>query len=167
MVVFPVSGSSSFPALIATICELEFSCGLAGRTHNKTASAANKKVRIFIDSPPRSIRKSLLRLLLVDLSFLHYKFHVFEQPDVLERVTRNGDDVRIFSGLQGTEQVRFAEQIGGIAGGGLDGLHRRHAVFDHERKLAGIDAVGADARVCAERHLYARANGFREVPPVK
>ena len=50
-----------------------------------------------------------------------------------------------FPGCSEPRSSRLAEQIGGVGGGGLDGLHRRHAVLHHERKLPRVDAVRADA----------------------
>src|SRR5712691_130405 len=102
-------------------------------------------------------------LLLVNLSFFHHKFHVFEMPDVFERIARDRDNVGILPRLQGAEEIGLTEEIGGIAGGGLNGLHRCHAVLHHERKLAGVDAMWANARVRAERHLHASANGLRKI----
>src|SRR2546430_4642005 len=55
---------------------------------------------------------------------------------VFERIPRNRDDVGVLSRLEGAEEFRLAEEIGGVARGGLDGLHRCHAVLHHERKLA-------------------------------
>jgi hypothetical protein len=46
--------------------------------------------------------------------------------------------------------------------GGLDRLHRRHAVLDHERKLASRDTVRTDARIGTERHFHSRASCFGE-----
>ena len=59
--------------------------------------------------------------------------------------------------------VGVAEQVGGVAGGGLNGLHRRHAVFHHEGELFCAGAVGADAGVGAEGHFRTGGNGFAEI----
>jgi hypothetical protein len=49
----------------------------------------------------------VLRLLLVDLSLFHDEIHVFENQDIGEGITCDGDDVRILAGLQGAEKIRF------------------------------------------------------------
>lgn len=105
--------------------------------------------------------------MLVDLSFFHHELDVLEQANVFKWVSVHSNDVRKFPRLQGTEKVRFAEEVGSIAGGGLDGPHRRHSILDHERKLTGVDSMGADTRVRTERHLHAGANGLREVLALK
>src|SRR6267378_7089106 len=104
--------------------------------------------------------------LFVDFPFLHDKLHVFQHPNVFERIPRNRDDVRVFPGLEGSEQIRLAQQIRSAARGGLNGLHRRHAVLHHERKLAGVDSMRANARIRSERHLHSRAHGLREIAPL-
>ena len=50
----------------------------------------------------------------------------------------------------------------GHAGGGSDRLHRRHAAFDHDAELAGVQAVREHTRVAREDDRYAELHGTRE-----
>ncbi len=56
-----------------------------------------------------------------------------------------------------------ADEVGGVAGGGLDCLGGSHAVHDHVVELFGVVAVGIDAGVGAEGHFYSGLEGFAEV----
>src|ERR1700733_14840405 len=101
--------------------------------------------------------------LFVDLAFLHDEPDVLQRADIRQRIAGNGDDVRRLAGGDGPEQLGMADEIRGIHGGRLNGLHRRHAVLHHEGELPGIDSVGANAGVGAEGHLHAGANRLGEV----
>ena len=83
--------------------------------------------------------------------------------DVVERVVGCGDDVGVFAGLDAAENFGFAEQVGGAGGGGLNGLHRRHAVLHHECELADAAVVFADAGIGAEAEFHSGVEGFREI----
>jgi len=48
-------------------------------------------------------------LLFVDFPFLHDKLHVFQHADVFHRIPRNRDNVRVFPGLERSEQIRLAQ----------------------------------------------------------
>src|SRR5467141_3739211 len=57
--------------------------------------------------------------LFVDFPFLHDKLYVFQHPNVFQRIPRNRDDVRVFPGLERSEQIRLAQKIGSVARRGL------------------------------------------------
>ena len=60
----------------------------------------------------------------------------------------------------------MTEQIRSIDGSGLYGLEGGHSILDHERELAGVDTMGANARVRSEGHFDPGAHGFAEVAPL-
>src|SRR5579862_7473984 len=99
----------------------------------------------------------------VDFGFFHDEGDVLDGADVVERVVGGGDDVGVFAGLDAAENFGFAEQVGGAGCGGLDGLHRCHAVLHHESELADAAIVFAHACIGAEAELHTSVQFFREI----
>ncbi len=61
----------------------------------------------------------------------------------------------------------MADEVRGVDRGGLNGLHRRHAVLDHERKLTGVDTVGTDPGIRAVGHFHAGPHRLGEVAALR
>src|SRR5690606_3553105 len=78
-----------------------------------------------------------------------------QHADVGQRIAVDDDEVGDESGLYLAE-VAQAEQLGGAAGGGDDGVARGHAEIDHDGEFAGVVAVGKDTGVGAEGDLDPR-----------
>ena len=70
--------------------------------------------------------------------------------DIGGGIAGDGDDVGEFAGGEGAETVGDAEEIGGDAGGGFEGVEGLHAVVDEEAELTGVATVRVDAGVGAE-----------------
>ena len=88
---------------------------------------------------------------------------MFEDFDSLEGVFFDGDEVGVVAGGEDAYIGGAADEVGGVAGGGLDGLGWRHAVHDHVVELLGVVAVGVDSGVGAEGHFDSGLEGFAEV----
>ena len=87
--------------------------------------------------------------------------------DVLERVVGDGDQIGVVAGGERADIFGAADEIGGVPGGGLDGLCRGHSIHDHVVELLCVVAVWVDAGVGAEGHLDAGRDGLAEVFPLQ
>src|SRR5882672_1690346 len=96
-------------------------------------------------------------------SALHDEFEGFEDARVGERVAAEGDEIGVVAGFERANLVSQAKEISSIDGGGLDGVERLHAPFDHLAKLSRVVAVWVDAGIRAERHLRAGLKGVAEI----
>src|SRR5260370_2483646 len=94
---------------------------------------------------------------------LHHELDGFEDTHVGSGITADSNQIGVAAGLQRADLVRPAEQVRGVDGGGLDGLDRLHAPFDHLGKLSGIVAVGIDAGVGGKGHFRAGLIGVAKV----
>jgi arsenical pump membrane protein len=85
----------------------------------------------------------------------HDEAYLFEEGDVLERVTGNGDQVRECSRGDDSQLTALVEQIGRLGRSGLDGLHRGHPKLNLALEFLR-NGVGPDeaADIGAERHFH-------------
>src|SRR6266404_541547 len=96
-------------------------------------------------------------------SALHDELDRFENVYVGEKVATDGDKIGIVACFERTDFVSPAKEIRGIDGGGLDGIERLHAPFDHLAKLSRVVAVRVDAGIRAESHLRAGLKSMAEI----
>jgi len=97
------------------------------------------------------------------LAGFHYPADVFDgDVDVCEGVAFDGDEVGEIAGGYGAEFGGLAEQVGGVGGGGAEGLLGSHAGFDEPAEFAsvfskhGVDGVGAHGEFHAGFESFAR-----------
>src|SRR5580692_12105759 len=91
----------------------------------------------------RSCGNSLMRgeLVLDDHSAFHDELDVLEFANVGDRISRNSDDVCIFSCLDRSDFVLPSHQFGSVGCSGVDRFKRRHSKFGHGNEFAGVLAV--------------------------
>ena len=78
---------------------------------------------------------------------------MLEQGDVLKRVAVYGNDVRPLAGLEGSDLVRPAQQIGVVDGRGLNRLQGAHANADVDRQLMCVQAVRVNGGVGTQAEM--------------
>src|SRR5216684_5554239 len=94
---------------------------------------------------------------------LHDEPNGFEGTHIRKRITTDGDEIGVAARFQRADFVSPAKEIRGIDGGGLDGVERLHAPFDHLAKLSRVVAVRVDAGIRAESHLRAGLKSMAEI----
>ena len=82
---------------------------------------------------------------------------------VLQRIALHRHQVGVQARLDRADAVAPAEQVGGVPGGGLDRLHRRHAPLHHVGELLAVPAVRIHAGIGGEGHLLAGLHRLAEV----
>src|SRR4030095_13453625 len=80
-------------------------------------------------------------------------------PDVGERISLYGHDVRRIAGRERAELFLLAQERGAVHGRGSERLRRGHARFDEPLELARVLAAHREERVGAHRHLHLRPHG--------
>src|SRR5260370_41692978 len=75
-----------------------------------------------------------------DRSALHHELDGLEDTHVGSGITADSDEISVVAGLQRTNLVSPAKQVRGVDSGGLDGLDRLQAPFDHLGELLAIFA---------------------------
>src|SRR3984893_3579275 len=72
---------------------------------------------------------------------LHHESHVLQYIDILERIARPCDQVRVRFGCAHPQLCALAEELCGPRGGGLNRLHRCHPELNLAGKFLG-DRIG-------------------------
>src|SRR5512141_804927 len=80
---------------------------------------------------------------------LHHECDPMECGRVGERVAVERDEVGIAAGLDGSDVIQCAEQVGSLARGGEDGPRRAEAAGDHQVEFHGVVAF-ADVRAVGD-----------------
>src|ERR1700730_492819 len=98
-----------------------------------------------------------------DGSILHDEFYGFERANIGGGVAGDRNDMGVVAGLDGSDLLGPADDVGGFDGGSLNGVDRLHAEFDHLGELLGVVPVRINTCVGAEGHLGAALPGPPEV----
>src|SRR6266403_5019881 len=94
---------------------------------------------------------------------LHDEFDGFEGAHVGKRIAADGNEVGVMACFERANFVSPAQEVRGIDGGGLDGVERLHAPFDHLAKLPRVVAVWVDSGIRAESHLRAGLKSMAKI----
>src|SRR5277367_6637089 len=99
--------------------------------------------------PPHYLRELLRELLAIDNAVFHHEGYFLQGGDVVEGISRDGDDVGEVAGLQRSDLVGPLQELRAVDGAGLDGGQRRHAKFHHQHEFAALGAMRERADVGA------------------
>ena len=98
-----------------------------------------------------------------DGAALHDEFDGFKGAHVGKRIAADSNEVGIVACFECANFVGPAQEIRGIDGGGLYGVERLHAPFDHLAKLSRVVTVRVDTGIRAKSHLRARLKGMAKI----
>src|ERR1700739_2733906 len=89
-----------------------------------------------------------------NLAVLHDKTHVLQEPDVLQGIAADRDDIRVGSGCNGAELTFLVEHDSRARSCALDCVHGRHSELNHAREfLRDRFGPGNSSHVSAEHNL--------------
>src|ERR1700733_6662566 len=89
-------------------------------------------------SDPRTLPRELL---INHLSTLHHEGDMLQLSDVLDWISRYGDDICEFALFYRTDLILPAQHLSGSCCCRFDRLHRGHAVLHHVFELNALGAV--------------------------